>query len=395
MFAVRDTPQDSTGFTPFELLYGHKVRTPMTLLKRIWTDEDEDPEVKTLYQYVVDLRDRVEETCKMAKEELAKVQVRNQKYYNKRARDRKLQVGDSVLLLLPTERNKLTSAWRGPYKVVGIVGDIDYRVEVSPDKIKTYHINMLKRYYHRENPTEPTFNGSRVSSNSDDNDIINADQDVDHQAASVACVIEEEVSDEAMSGKDVEALPLYNVRQRETVDDVIVNPQLSAEQRNQVKDLLVEFNEIFSDVPKVTHLIEHKVELTESEPVKRKPCPIPYKMQEVIDKEIEDMLAMGIIERSEAPYASPLVLVKKPDGSYRVCVNFKDLNKITVFDPEPMMSPDDIFHKLTGSQFYSTFDFCKGYWAIPMAEESKDFTTFVTSKGLMRFKVMPDQRINL
>ena len=74
----------------------------------------------------------------------------------------------------------------------------------------------------------------------------------------------------------------------------------------------------------MTHLIEHKVELTESEPVKRKPYPIPYKMQEVIDNEIEDMLAMGIIERSEAPYASPLVLVKKPDGSYRVCVNFKD-----------------------------------------------------------------------
>jgi len=73
------------------------------LLKRIWTDEDEDSEVKTLYQYVVDLRDRVKETCKMTKKELAKVQVRNQKYYNKRTRDRKLEVGDSVLLLLPTE----------------------------------------------------------------------------------------------------------------------------------------------------------------------------------------------------------------------------------------------------------------------------------------------------
>jgi len=104
----------------------------------------------------------VEETCKMAKEKLAKVQVRNQKYYNKRTRDRKLQVGDSVLLLLPTERNKLTLAWRGPYRVVGIVGDFNYLVEVSPYKIKTYHINMLKRYYHRENPTEPTFNGSKV-----------------------------------------------------------------------------------------------------------------------------------------------------------------------------------------------------------------------------------------
>jgi len=114
-----------------------------------------------------------------------------------------------------------------------------------------------------------------------------------------------------MSGKNVEALPLYNVRQKETVDDVIVNPQLSAEQRNQVNDLLVEYTEIFSDVPKVTHLIEHKVELTESEPVERKPYDIPDKMQEVINKEIEDMLAMGIIERSETPYASPLVLVKK------------------------------------------------------------------------------------
>jgi len=97
-------------------------------------------------------------------------------------------VGDSVLLLLPTERNKLTLAWRGPYRVVGIVGDFNYLVEVSPYKIKTYHINMLKRYYHRENPTEPTFNGSKVSSNSVDNDIINADQGIDHQAASVACV---------------------------------------------------------------------------------------------------------------------------------------------------------------------------------------------------------------
>jgi len=66
-----------------------------------------------------------------------------------------------------------------------------------------------------------------------------------------------------------------------------------------------------------------------------------------------------------------------------VCVNFKELNKITVFDLEPMISPDDIFPKLSGSQIYSTFDFSKGYWA---KEKSKDVTTFVTSRGLMRFR---------
>jgi len=151
MFAVRDTPQDSTGFTPFELLYGYRVRTPMTLLKIIWTGEEKDSEVKTAYQYVVDLRERIEETCELAKNELSKVQVRNQKYYTWRTRERKLHVGDSMLLLLPTEQNKLTLAWRGPYKVVGTVGEVDYKIEINPDKVKTYHNNMLKRYFHREN----------------------------------------------------------------------------------------------------------------------------------------------------------------------------------------------------------------------------------------------------
>jgi len=80
--AGRDTPQDSTGFTPFELLYGYQVRTTMTLLKRLWRGDNEDPEVKTSYQYVVGLKHRVEETCELAKNELAKVQTRNQKYYN-------------------------------------------------------------------------------------------------------------------------------------------------------------------------------------------------------------------------------------------------------------------------------------------------------------------------
>jgi len=170
-------------------------------------------------------------------------------------------------------------------------------------KVKTYHINMLKRYFHRE-----AFHTQR---NKDKQDAqVN-------QAASVACVIQDEVA-EGMSVSDEEVLPLYNLKKKETVDDVVVNPGLTTEQQTEVKQLLKEYEGIFSDVPTATHLIEHRVELTERDPVKHKLYPIPYKMQEIIDKEIDDMLAMGVIERSEAPYASPLVLVKKPDGSYRV-----------------------------------------------------------------------------
>ena len=146
------------------------------------------------------------------------------------------------------------------------------------------------------------------------------DDEVDHrwthQEVAVACMIEDVDVEEEMAVKDSETLPLYNLKQKETVDDVKVNPALTVKQQEEVGKLLTEYKEIFSDVPKVTHLIEHKVELTEKEPVKHKPYPMPYKMQEIMDKEIDEMLKMGIIEHSEVPYASQLMLVKKSDGTY-------------------------------------------------------------------------------
>jgi len=89
--------QDSTGFTPFELLYGRSVRTTMTILKELWTGEVEHQQNVSTYQYVIDLRERIEETCALAKEQLAETQKKNQKYYNRRARNRELQPGDLVL----------------------------------------------------------------------------------------------------------------------------------------------------------------------------------------------------------------------------------------------------------------------------------------------------------
>jgi len=203
-------------------------------------------------------------------------------------------------------------------------------------------------------------------------------------------VLEDEVTDKPVAVNDADTLPPYILNQKDSQR----RDYKSRIEHRTIGEILSEYQDIFSDVPKVANIIEHKVQLTETEPVKHKSYPIPYKMQKDIDKEIDDMLAMGVIERSEAPYASPLVLVKKPDNTYRVCINFKELNKITVFDPEPMMSLDDIFPKLSGSQYYSTLDFSIGYWAIPMEEKSKDYTSFITSCGLIRFKVMPFRMVN-
>jgi hypothetical protein len=152
---------------------------------------------------------------------------------------------------------------------------------------------------------------------------------VQNEVAAVACVINEEgESDERNDDSwysESDVLPLYNTKQKETVDDIVINPDLSEEQKTQVKQLIAEFAEIFTDVPKITNLIEHRIRLTQQEPVRCKMYPLPYKLQETIDKELKDMLSMQTIEKSEAAYSSPLVIVKKPDGTNRVCVNLKKI----------------------------------------------------------------------
>ena len=84
------------------------------------------------------------------------------------------------------------------------------------------------------------------------------------------------------------------------------------------------------------------------------------------------MLDSGLIKPSQAYNASPLVLVKKPDGSIRVCVNYKALNSVSLVDPHPFLSTEDILDRIGGSKYYSKFDLCKGYYQLPLEEKSGD-----------------------
>ena len=126
--------------------------------------------------------------------------------------------GAKFLLL---EHNKLTLAGRGPYKVVGKIGNVDYKVEVEPRKVKTYHINMLKQYFRRREQ-------DLDSDEKDRNNMglgIQSEEGVLEQAAAIACIIEDNSSEEDTEStvKDADLWPLYNVQQKETVDDVDIS----------------------------------------------------------------------------------------------------------------------------------------------------------------------------
>ncbi|XP_077867182.1 uncharacterized protein LOC144356200 [Saccoglossus kowalevskii] len=109
-----EAPQESLGFSSIDFIYGRTVRGLMMILRELWTKEATTPEVETTYHYVLDLRNRLQETCTLAQAELAKAKVRYKRYYDRKARYRKFQPGDKVLVLLPTDHNKLLMQWQGP-----------------------------------------------------------------------------------------------------------------------------------------------------------------------------------------------------------------------------------------------------------------------------------------
>lgn len=121
----------------------------MAILRELWTDEVDTPETKLSYQYVIDLKERLEETCKIAQVELAKNQSRYRKYYNRKTKPRGFSVGEEVLLLLPTEKSKLLLQWKGPFSVVAKVSPMDYRIALGSGE-KTFHANLLKLYHRRD-----------------------------------------------------------------------------------------------------------------------------------------------------------------------------------------------------------------------------------------------------
>ena len=120
MFTYREVKQDSLGYAPFELLYGRTVRRPMSILRELMTNEKVEPEVKTTYEYVLDLKDRLQSTCELAQIELQKSQIiqKKKKYYERKTKVRTFEKEDEVLVLLPTDSNKLLLQWKCPYEIL-------------------------------------------------------------------------------------------------------------------------------------------------------------------------------------------------------------------------------------------------------------------------------------
>ena len=194
---------------------------------------------------------------------------------------------------------------------------------------------------------------------------------------------------EEVSVNEEDLLGLVTFQSKESIQDVCVGAELNGKQRNEVMEVLRRYEEIFTEIPGRASVIEHKIDLNDDRPIGCKPYPLPYAKRGEIRKDIKNMMDTGIVRESSSPYASPLVVVKKKNGSNRMCVEYQKLNLVTVADPAAVSTSKDLFGKLGKCQYYSTIDLSKGYWQIPVAEEDIHKTAFVTPDGCYEFLRMP------
>ena len=347
LFAYREVPQSTTGFSPFELLYGRAVRGPLDILREAWVANERSDE--SVISHILAVREKLANAAELVNDNSTRAKARQKQWYDRNARSREFQPDDQVLVLLPTSTSKFLAQWRGPYRVIRRIGQVDYEVDMGDHRkrLRVFHVNMLKKWHV---PAVASYFGDQGADEADD-------------------------------------VVLWKDDAEET--QPVINEELTPRQKQELQRLLHEYTSTLQDAPGQMMLAEHRIDVGQSRPVRLPPYRLPHAYRDMVKEDLRDMEESGVIEPSSSEWASPVVLVKKKDGTMRFCVDYRRLNIVARYDAYPMPRVDELIDRLGSARFISMLDLSRGYWQVPVAEESRPMTAFVTPYGLYQFRMMP------
>ena len=285
--------------------------------------------------------------------------------YDKNSVQRSFQSGDKVLAFLPVPGTPLQARYFGPYVIDKKENELNY-VIVTPDRRKQkqlFHVNMLKPY-HERTKVEQVVN------------VVSSGNSTDDTAEELGKLFNLSETTK-LSNSDI-------LRQ---MDSKLTHLQES--EQEDIRQLTREYFHLFPDVPSRTNMIAHDVDVGVAAPVKQHPYRLNPSKQEYLNNEIQYLLENDLIEPSQSSWSSPCILVPKPDGSYRMCTDYRKVNHHTKSDTFPIPRMDDCVDKVGNAKYVSKFDLLKGFWQIPLSERAKEISAFATPKGLYQYKVMP------
>ena len=203
------------------------------------------------------------------------------------------------------------------------------------------------------------------------------------------------ITDESISSTE-EVAENFNTPEPGLVKDVLLQhplpDELTESQRKQFLSLLSHYSDVIARDPDDlgrTRVLQHCIDTKDASPIRQQARRVPLPRRETVQQLLKEMLDKGVISPSKSPWASPIVLVRKKDGSTRFCVDYRKVNAVTHKDAYPLPRVDDTLDTLSGSIWFSTIDLKSGYWQVEVAPKDREKTAFCTQEGLFEFNVMP------
>uniref|UniRef100_A0A8D0AC21 CCHC-type domain-containing protein n=1 Tax=Sander lucioperca TaxID=283035 RepID=A0A8D0AC21_SANLU len=282
LLAAREVVQESTGFSPNDLVFGHKVRGPLAVLQDGCLPE-EPP--RNLIDYVNGFRLKLYRAGELAKDKLKYSQMKMKLRYDGQAELRKFSSGDRVLALLPLVSSPFQAKYCGPFTVLRKVSDLNYLIE-TPGRRKSSklcHVNLLKCYHSHDQSKDdgtPVVRSALIAAPvtaSCGFNFVEGDEEEDVR-----------VSDEVLQGRLKNSQTLQNL-------GVLVD-HLDSEKRDEVVALIRNYPGLFSDTPSQMHLIEHDIDIGDAKPIKQRFYRVSEEKRLQLETEVQYMLDNGIAE---------------------------------------------------------------------------------------------------
>ena len=335
--ALRVVPNRDTGLSPYQIVFGSQLRTPLDALYHGWRQEA--CQHMDIAQWSGELADQLEDVRDFVAAKGILATNHRKKAYDKCSMARVLKPGDRVLHRKPGLTPKLQEAWSGPYEVEQKLNAVNYKIKslTEPITYRVVHVNDLKLYN-----VEPA----------------------------VPCTLQ--VLAEDMSDGN---------------HDLALTGQLPQVQKD-IADVVKDYGDVIADEPSTVTSMTARID---TEPVKLV-CLPPYRIPEAridaVKAELDNLVAQNILEPSNSRWSSPMVIVSKPDGGIRLCGDYRQLNIVTQPWQAHIPILSEILERVSRSKVLSKMDLNKGFHQVPMDKDSKEKTTITTPFGRFCYRKM-------
>ncbi|GFW10144.1 retrovirus-related Pol polyprotein from transposon 412 [Trichonephila clavipes] len=192
--------------------------------------------------------------------------------------------------------------------------------------------------------------------------------------------------------QDIPSLELENERSgwSKIISDVQLNSKLSQIQREQLKELLYDHSNLFSNIPGCTDLAEHDIELESERAIVAKPYRMSPRQIEILKSEVNKMLELKIIEPGESDFTSPLILVEAQGKEARPCIDYRRLNKVTRTQFFPLPNIEELLEKVSAAKYISILDLTREYWQIPLSPRAQKVGHGLRTPEELKVQVIKD-----